>query len=351
MEEEQNKTLIPTEQVMTPEFFGELPRYELKRNAIIRAAHSLSANAQKLTAMAFSLIPLDLSIREVSFSFYELCEAMAIPPGGTQYEFFKAAATECNQCSISLETKAVNKKGKIKRIYEAFSFFSYVKVDEMKNICTMRFSDEFVSALAELKVFYSKIPLKDIGKLSSQYSMHLYEIAKSWESEAGKNGNKSDEWYFQYPLDEFRFILGVPTEAYKNIKDLKRRVFENPTKEINSAGLGLDMTPRTIKEGRKVSEIRMNCKKTAAKVERKGLGRKKAVAEALELPLEAGAPASREAKDLARLRAKYPSEFAELYAAATAKETKWLSADSEFKKQAAVIAASVKLRERHGLVK
>jgi plasmid replication initiation protein len=357
MEEYQNETLeilIPTEQVITPELLGEMPRYELKRNAIIRAAYDLSANAQKLVAMAFALLPLDLSVREVSFSFYEFCEAMGMSPGGMQYEFFKAAATECNQCSISLETKAVN-RGKIKRIYEAFSFFSYVKVDEIKNVCTMQFSEKLVSALAELKIFYSKIQLKDIGKLQSSYAIRLAENAIGWQSEAGKNGNKQGEWYFKHSLVDWRFIFGVPPGAYKRSDNLKRYVFDEPIREINSAGLGLELKVQTIKTGRKITDIQINCKKVARKVTPcKGRGRKKAVAEpetALELPMEVDAPASHEEKELHRLRERYPEEFAELYAAELEKKTDWMAGGGEFKKKAAMVMACMKLRERHGIVK
>jgi plasmid replication initiation protein len=356
MEEYQNETLetlTPAEQIMTLEIFGELPRYELKRNAIIRAAYDLSANAQKLTAMAFSLLPLDLSIREVSFSFYEFCETMGMSPGGTQYEFFKAAATECNQCSISLETKAVNKRGKIKRIYEAFSFFSYVKVDEMKNVCTMQFSEKLVSALAELKIFYSKISLKDIGKLQSSYAIRLVENAIGWQSEAGKNGNKAGEWYFQHSLVDWRFIFGVPPEAYKRFDNLKRFVFEEPIREINSAGLGIELKTQTIKTGRKVTDIRIDCKKVARKITPcKGQGCKKAdgAGEALELPMD-DTPSSREEKELRHLSERYPEEFAELYAAEMEKKTDWMAGGGEFKKTAAMVMACRKLRERHGIVK
>jgi plasmid replication initiation protein len=328
MEEEQDEALIPAVQVMTPEILGELPTYELKRNAIIRAAYDLSANAQKLTVMAFALLPFDLSVREVSFSFYELCKAMDIPPGGNSYEAFKTATYECKQCIISIEIEKSMKKGKIKRIYKAFDYFSYVEVNEEQQRVTMQFSEKLVSALTELKMFYSKIPLQDIGELQSSYAIRLFENAISWRSEAGKNGNKQGEWYFQYPLDDWRFILGVPPEAYKLFDNLKRFVFEKPIKEINNAGLGLELKTQTIKTGRKVTDIRIDCKKVARKVAPcKGRRCKKAVAAeaALELPMDAGTPASHEEKELRHLSERYPEEFAELYAAEMEKKTDWMA--------------------------
>jgi plasmid replication initiation protein len=341
--------LISEELVNTPESCDN-PELALKHNAVIRSAHTLSANAQKLTYMALSLLPFDLSTREVAFSYPELCKALGLEKGGNSYDILKKTAEECMQCIVHIEREVVV-RGKVKRSWKKFVWFSYSEFDEKTGVFKMLFSEKLAEYLAEIKLAYTKVPLKNVGKLQSKYALRHYEMAKSYESMAGKYGNKSGEWSYERSIDDFRFILGLSEEDYPETAELRRRAFEQPIKEINSAGLGIELKPQTIKTGRKITDIRIQCKKTAAKVERKGRS-KKAVAEtALELPLEAGAPASREEKDLARLRAKYPEEFAELYAAETAKETKWLSADSEFKKQAAVIAASVKLRERHGLVK
>jgi plasmid replication initiation protein len=340
-------TLIQIDTTNTPKYCDN-PELALKHNAVIRSAHTLSANAQKLTYMALSLLPFDLSTREVAFSYPELCNALGLEIGGNSYELLKKTAEECMQCIVHIEREVVV-RGKVKRSWEKFVWFSYSKFDEETGVFKMLFSEKLAEYLAEIKLAYTKVPLKDVGKLQSKYALRPYEMAKSYESMAGKYGNKPGEWSYERPIEDFRFILGVDKTEYSMTQDLKKRVFEIPIKEINSAGLGIELKTQTIKTGRKITDIRIDCKKVAHKVTtRKG---KKKVAEASELPLEAGAPASREAKDLARLRAKYPSEFAELYAAETAKETKWLSADSEFKKQAAVIAASVKLRERHGVVK
>jgi plasmid replication initiation protein len=53
----------------------------------------------------------------------------------------------------------------------------------------MTFSEHLAAFLAELKVAYTKIPLKEIGKLQSKYAIRLYEMAKSYESMVSKYGN------------------------------------------------------------------------------------------------------------------------------------------------------------------
>jgi plasmid replication initiation protein len=344
-------SLTPVDATNTPESC-DYPELALKHNAVIRSAHTLSTNAQKLTYMALSLLPFDLSTREVAFSYPELCKALGLETGGNSYNILKKTAEECMQCIVHIEQEVLV-RGKVKRSWKKFVWFSYSEFDEKTGVFKMRFSEELAEYLAEIKVTYTKVPLKDVGKLQSKYALRHYEMAKSYESMAGKYGNKPGEWSYERPIEDFRFILGVSDSEYiSDNYELKRNVFEKPIKEINNAGFGLELRPQPIKTGRKITDIRIQCKKTTPKVTRRGRKKKaEETIEALELPVENGSLSSREEKELSRLREKFPGEFAELYAAETAKETKWLATDSEFKKKAAVIAASIRLRERHGLVK
>ena len=173
-------------------------------------------------------------------------------------------------------------------------------------------------------------------------------MAKSYESMAGKYGNKQGEWSYECPVADFRFLLGVSDVEYSRTERLKKKVFEDPLKEINAAGFGIEMKSQSIKSGRKITDIRIQCKKTAAKVTARR-GHKKA--EQVELPMDAEAGTSRENKDLNRLREKYPDEFAELYAAELAKEVQFLTENGELKKKLAVAVVLQALQKKHGLVK
>jgi plasmid replication initiation protein len=346
--------LIPTtesvEKVNSPRTLGLTPSYELKHNAIIRSAHNFSATAQKLTAMALSLLPLDLSMRSVEFSFADFCEAFGLSYSAEGKRILKEAATECMQNVIRVEIPVVTKRGKHTTSWQMFQWFDLSEFNSDTNMCQMRFNSKLADFLVEFKNMYSKLDLKDLGKLQSRYAIRLFEIAKSWESEKGKHGNKTDCWYFERSTADFRFILGVPDDAYQRADKFKEKVLDNPLKEINNAGVGLEMKSQSVKTGREVTSYRIDCKKVARKVTaRKGRGRKKA--EQAELPMEDAVPVSREDKDLNRLREKYPDEFAELYAAELAKEVQFLTENGEMKKKLAVSIALRILQERHGIVK
>jgi plasmid replication initiation protein len=166
----------------------------------------------------------------------------------------------------------------------------------------------------------------------------------------GRNGYKPGEWYVQENIEEFRHLLGVPEGTYKENRLFRQKVIEEPIKEINKAGIGLEIKPEGVKEGRNLIAIRLNCKQNARKTAVKKRGRKKAI-EQPELPEQNPKMADqREEKELQHLRERYPDEFAELYAAELEKTPHFLKG-GEFSKVAAEGAALVRLREKYGIVK
>jgi plasmid replication initiation protein len=346
---EEQKAALP-EAVNTPASLGATPRYVLQHNAISRGAHGLSATAQKLTAMAMALLPPDLSTLTASFTFSDFCKAIGYEDGGKQYALFRAAVRECLQCVISLETEP-DKNGK--KDWKEFTWFTVAEFSEKTGQARMTFSSELAGFLAAVKWMYAKINLKDIGVFQSRYALHLFEIAMSYRSLAGRGGNQKENWYFErgFP-DEIRRLMGVKESAYKDNHVLKQKVIEGPVKEINASGVGLEITPATVKQGNRIVSIRFYCKQTARTVGGKGKPRGNQTVEA-PLALPQTAPKSeqeREEKELEHLRELYPDEFAELYQAA-------LDNCPPFIKQSgsalffAERRALLELRQRHGIVK
>ncbi|GHV23666.1 hypothetical protein FACS189494_11780 [Spirochaetia bacterium] len=102
---------LKLEPINTPKTLGVTPRYALQHNVINRSSHTLSATASKLTAMAMSLLPQDLSSLTAAFTFSEFCKAMGLPIGGKSYKIFKDAVDECMDCHITIESEP-DEKGK-----------------------------------------------------------------------------------------------------------------------------------------------------------------------------------------------------------------------------------------------
>ncbi|GHV23665.1 hypothetical protein FACS189494_11770 [Spirochaetia bacterium] len=216
---------------------------------------------------------------------------------------------------------------------------------------TMKFSSERAAYLSALKWIYSKIDLRNIGTLQSRYAIHLYQFLISYAFLKGKSGNYSNEWYVQLDLSDLRFIMGTPEGAYHETHLFKQKVIDGPIKEINKAGIGLEITTNGVKQGRCLVAIRFDCKQVPKSLPiPKGRG-KKTAPETLSLPEPNPKTAEeREEKEREHLKELYPDEYAELYQAEMAKPTPQFLTDG-FKQITADAAVKTELKKRHGIVK
>jgi hypothetical protein len=334
--------------INTPETLGVTPRYVLQHKAISESAHNLSGTAKKLTAMAMALLPPDMSSLTSAFTFPQFCSALGAPIGGETYRIFKAAVTECMQCVISIETDP-DKNGKKK--WRKFTWFTRADYDEATGKATMTFSAELADFLRAFKWVYTKINLRDLGRLQSRYAIRLFELVMSSAFLRGKQGNAEKTWYFQASVSDYRVILGVPDGAYQETHAFKQKVIDGPVKEINEAGIGVAINPEGVKQGRSLVAIRLTCTQEARRVGTKRGRKKQASAPEAELSaVELKAEDLRIEKELELLKERYESEYAELYAAELAKPS-FVPPTHEIRKLAAAGAAAQALKTRHGIVK
>jgi plasmid replication initiation protein len=335
--------------VNTPDTLGVTPRYVLQYNAISRSIQNLSATAKKLATMAMALLPPDLSSLTASFSFGDFCKALGYEKGGESYKIFVAAVDECMENVIKIDTGKVVKG---KKSWEKYIWFDYSKFNAETEMATMSFSPKLAAILLELKRVYAKIDLQDMGKLQSKYALRYLELAKSYSYLNGQDDNQDNMWYFVYAVEELRMMLSVPDGSYPETRDFRKKVIEYPLKELNHAGIGLEITTESIKQGRKLTGIKFNCTKVARKVSAKGKGRKKKSADQLEVPEQNPKLADqRKEKELEHLKERYPDEFAALYEAALEATPKPFSKTNLMSKVAAEGAALNSLRKKYGIVK
>jgi plasmid replication initiation protein len=328
----------------SPDSLGVTPRYVLQHNAISRSAHAFSATARKIAAMAMALLPSDLSNLSVAFTYNDFCAALGCEKGGKSFNLFKAAVIECMESTIKVETPP-DKKGKTS--WELFHWFQYAKFNKDTGICTMVFDEKLAGFLLELKRLYSKINLRDLGSLQSRYALRIYEMAISYSSLMGKDGNEQNTWYMERTIAEMRQIFGLQAEEYKETIDFSKNVIAVPVKEINNAGIGIEIQAEKIKKGRSLTGIRFNCKNTPRTAAKKG--RKKKESPMLFPDMNPKTADLRQEKELEHLKELYPDEFATLYEEELAKYPP--SIPEGFKQIAAEGSALAMLKECHGIVK
>jgi hypothetical protein len=329
-------------EVNTPETLGVTPRYVLQHNAISRSAHNFSATAKKLTAMAMALLPADLSSLSAAFTFTEFCAALGIPKGGETFSLFKAAVKECMESVIEVEGPP-NKKGK--KPWVMFHWFQLAEFNPDNGVCTMTFDKKLAEFLKELKWLYSKINLSDLGRLQSRYALRIFELAVSYASFQGKDGNEDQTWYIERSIPEIRKLFGIKPEEYQENYVFRRKVIEGPIKEINSAGIGVQIKTESIKKGRSLAGLRFDCIKVARTTKKKRGKKARLLPDDPHQDLT-----SKTIKEEEHLKERYAEEFAELYQEAL-ETLPQLGAGEGLRQYAAEGSAIKKLKERHGIVK
>jgi hypothetical protein len=285
--------------------------YVLQHNAITRAIYNLSASAQKLIAMAMALIPMDakeLQDYRVEFTIKDFVDALKLSRIGTETEkYVLAAVRECLDSHIEiflpnrewvgwtwfLESRLVYEDTKNIMRVEANTMNMPEHIPFIWDKITMTFNPCLGKVLNELKRHYTKINLADIGKLSSKYAIRFFNIAMSWQSEAGKKGNPPNTWYFAYTLPEIRSLFVIPKSKYPVTGNFRTKVIDHPLTEINNANLGIKITPEYIRKGRSLYGVKFWCKWTSVENERNVT------------------PVTKTEQDTAKLRALYPEKWAE----------------------------------------
>jgi hypothetical protein len=254
-----------------------VPEFVLQPNAISRAAHSMSANAQRLIMMAMAKLNLMAEGKDqylVSFSVKEYLEALGLEYGGEQQKYILAAVRECMKNNIEIAMP----NGE----WESFTWFTYsklgfevtdkktgkLKFNELPNeqkpdlwhVITMEFNYHLGEALKQFKKAYSKINLLDLGKIQSRYAIRYLELAMSYSGFAGQDGNKSGEWYLSYTFTELRKLFGISKFQYSRTGNFRMKIIDNPLGELNATGIGLHIEPEYIRQGRYLVGVQLLCR-------------------------------------------------------------------------------------------
>jgi plasmid replication initiation protein len=105
---------------------------------------------------------------------------------------------------------------------------SYKYDAEMDNI-TIRWSQDILEHVSELKERYVKLDLNDLVELQSSYSYRLYEILNVT---LGENGYKNPS----FSVEDLMFMLDVP-RSYRSYNIFKMRVLTPCVKELSETVL------------------------------------------------------------------------------------------------------------------
>ena len=205
-------------------------------NEVIEACYSFTLIEKRVLLLALSKIdptkfPKASTPLKVSF---DLNEWQKYYPEDNPWRTLKYASESLLGKHVTFHPKT----GVVKKV----NWFSSVEYHEGEGWLTMEFSRPMQVRLAGMLEQFTQINLLSVNKLTSIYSIRLYEILSQFK----KTG------YRVMTLKDFRFSMDC-VGIYSRMCDLKRRVIDIAIREIN---LKTDLTitsMQNIKRGRRIT--------------------------------------------------------------------------------------------------
>ena len=159
------------------------------------------------------------------------------------YDFLRKACDKLMNTNITINRIEDNTIWKI-------NICSSAKYNEKEGCITIRFTDDIMPYLSQVRKKFVMYDLKEVAGFSSLYTTRLYELLQEFK-ETG---------YLTKSILQLReiFATGNKLERYN---DLKRKTFAHAVKEINRH-YHIDLDFEEIKEGRKVVAIKFTFNKT-----------------------------------------------------------------------------------------
>jgi plasmid replication initiation protein len=158
------------------------------------------------------------------------------------YDILKHAVDKLMKTDIKVERVDLNEVWRI-------NVCSTAKYNKSKGNITIKFTDDIMPYLAQVKEKFVLYNLKEISDFRSLYTTRLYELTQEF---------KETGW-IRKSVEQLREIFAVGN-SFKLYGDFKKYTFAHACAEIN-AKHGLDLTFKEIKEGRKVVALEFSFKK------------------------------------------------------------------------------------------
>lgn len=138
---------------------------------------------------------------------------------------------------MPIEIKFSN-KDKLLRV----SAFEFIQYDFEYETLTFKVTDTFGNILSQVLEKYTIIQLQEITKLTSKYSIRLYELMRRYIKQQ----------YYMMKLEDFKEYFDVPA-SYK-MCNIDYKILKPASKEIKSK-LGIECTFTKKKRGRNITHI------------------------------------------------------------------------------------------------
>jgi plasmid replication initiation protein len=213
-----------------------------KDNKIVEAGYKLTLNEQRTVLACISQVNSMeelLKTDEFELSAKDFAQLFFISDKNA-YQALTEVAESLFSRYVVLDNPYPDRP-RIKRLKMRWiSSISYLP-DEAKII--LRFSQDILPFLSELKVTFTKYRLEHIGKMTCVHAIRLYELLAQWQS-VGKREVEIDWLKKQFQLDE----------SYNRMDNFKARVLDPAISDINEHS-NFNVLWEQRKTGRRVTHL------------------------------------------------------------------------------------------------
>ena len=168
----------------------------------------------------------------------EFSEQFNLELGGV-YTVLKRVAKKLTETSLTLEKPDLFSTWHI-------SLCSQTEYNHKEGSLTVKFTEEIMPYLAQVKQRFVLYNLKEIANFGSLYTTRLYELIQEFK----------DTGYIVKSVEQLRTIFAVGNQ-YSEYSDFKRKTFAHAVEEINSQ-FDMMLSFEEIKEGRKVVAVKFD---------------------------------------------------------------------------------------------
>ena len=153
-------------------------------------------------------------------------------------------------CKKLMKTSINLEKIELNEIWE-INICSTAKYNKKEGRITVKFTDDIMPYLAQVRKKFVLYNLKEIANFGSLYTTRLYELIQEFK-ETG---------LMLKSVDQLRKIFAVGNNKFKLYGNFKAKILKSACQEIND-NYDMDMRFEEIKEGRKVVAVKFLFKKT-----------------------------------------------------------------------------------------
>ena len=160
------------------------------------------------------------------------------------YRFLNKACKKLMKTSITLEKIELNEVWEI-------NICSTAKYNKKEGRITVKFTDDIMPYLAQVRKRFVLYNLKEIANFGSLYTTRLYELIQEF---------KETGWMLK-SIDQLRKVFAIGDNKFKLYGNFKAKILYHACKEINN-NYDMDLRFEEEKEGRKVVAVKFFFKKT-----------------------------------------------------------------------------------------